>query len=95
MLGRAQVVFIRCLRVRNWGSGGLRGQVSLLSWDLVGDADFDVVDMDEKSLEFARENVRSNAMERRIKLLKTERSGPLIPLDELGFEKYISRVFDV
>ncbi|EHK98395.1 putative methyltransferase-like protein C27D7.08c [Glarea lozoyensis 74030] len=43
-------------------------------------------DVDEKSLQFARENVKLNGMERRIKLLKTERSGPMIPLDGLGFE---------
>ncbi|EPE28494.1 S-adenosyl-L-methionine-dependent methyltransferase [Glarea lozoyensis ATCC 20868] len=58
----------------------------LLACSKLGKWRFAGTDVDEKSLQFARENVKLNGMERRIKLLKTERSGPMIPLDGLGFE---------
>lgn len=47
-----------------------------------------VVDIDDKSLEFARQNVQSNGLQNRIKLLQSKPDGPLIPLDILGFERY-------
>jgi 23S rRNA (adenine1618-N6)-methyltransferase len=46
-------------------------------------------DIDEKSLKFARQNVQKNGLQSRIKLLKTQFSDPLLPLDKVGFEKYV------
>jgi 23S rRNA (adenine1618-N6)-methyltransferase len=46
-----------------------------------------ILDIDEKSLQFADQNVRLNGLQNRIKLLQTKPEGPLIPLDVLGFEK--------
>jgi len=47
-----------------------------------------VVDIDDKSLQFARKNVQSNGLQSRIKLLQTKPDGPLFSLDILGFERY-------
>jgi 23S rRNA (adenine1618-N6)-methyltransferase len=44
-------------------------------------------DIDDKSLQYARRNVETNGLQKRIKLLKTEPKGLLIPLDLFGFEK--------
>ncbi|KUJ16479.1 DUF890 domain protein [Mollisia scopiformis] len=43
-------------------------------------------DIDDKSLQFARQNVLENELQSRIKLLKTQPSDPLLPLDKMGFE---------
>ncbi|KAL3427208.1 hypothetical protein PVAG01_00717 [Phlyctema vagabunda] len=47
---------------------------------------FGGTDVDERSLEFARKNVKGNDLAQRIKLLKTSPNGPLISLDAFGFE---------
>lgn len=44
-------------------------------------------DIDEKNLEWARRNVSQNGLESRINIVKTEQSGPLIPLTQLGLER--------
>ncbi|KAE8451750.1 hypothetical protein EG329_003207 [Mollisiaceae sp. DMI_Dod_QoI] len=44
------------------------------------------IDIDEKSLQFARQNVQDNGLQNRIKLLKTELGDLLLPLDRMGFE---------
>jgi len=44
-------------------------------------------DVDEKSLQFARQNVQANGLQNRIKLLQTQPSDPLLPLDKMNFKK--------
>lgn len=44
-------------------------------------------DTDEKSMEFAKQNVQQNGLETRIKLLKTQNNGPLLPLDIMKIER--------
>lgn len=45
-------------------------------------------DIDEKSFEFAKRNIKANEMQNRIKVLKMRAEDPLIPLDALGLERY-------
>ena len=45
------------------------------------------VDIDDKSFQFATQNVKLNGLQSRIKILQTQADGPLIPLDIMGFEK--------
>ncbi|KAH8678581.1 hypothetical protein BGZ60DRAFT_401371 [Tricladium varicosporioides] len=49
-------------------------------WRFIG------TDIDEKSMEFARKNVLQNQLQNRIKLLQTQKSDTLLPLDKIGFE---------
>lgn len=44
-------------------------------------------DIDEKSMQFAKTNVQQNGLQNRIKLLQTQKSDPLLPLDIMKFEK--------
>lgn len=44
-------------------------------------------DIDDKSLQFAKQNVKDNNLQNRIKLLQTQPDDPLLPLDKMGFEK--------
>jgi hypothetical protein len=46
-----------------------------------------ILDIDGKSLQFARQNVQANNLHERIKLLQTKSDGPLLPLDIMGFEQ--------
>ena len=46
-----------------------------------------ILDIDGKSLQFARQNVQANNLHERIKLLQTKSDGPLLPLDIMGFEE--------
>ena len=48
-------------------------------------------DIDEKNLEYARSNVIRNNLKPRIRPLRTKSTDPLIPLDALGFERYVSQ----
>ncbi|TVY54920.1 U6 small nuclear RNA (adenine-(43)-N(6))-methyltransferase [Lachnellula cervina] len=43
-------------------------------------------DIDEKSMQFAKTNVQQNGLQNRIKLLQTQKSDPLLPLDIMKFE---------
>ncbi|TVY38439.1 U6 small nuclear RNA (adenine-(43)-N(6))-methyltransferase [Lachnellula subtilissima] len=43
-------------------------------------------DIDEKSMQFAKTNVQQNGLQNRIKLLQTQKSDPLLPLDMMKFE---------
>jgi 23S rRNA (adenine1618-N6)-methyltransferase len=47
------------------------------------------LDIDEESLQFARQNVEANHLQNRIKLLQTSSKDPLLPLDKMGLEKYV------
>jgi len=47
-----------------------------------------IKDTDEKSLQFARQNVQINKLQQRIKLLQAKADGPLLPLDQMGLERY-------
>jgi len=47
-------------------------------------------DIDEQSLQFANRNVLENGLQTRVKLLQTQSNGPLVPLDILGVQKYVS-----
>jgi 23S rRNA (adenine1618-N6)-methyltransferase len=58
---------------------------SCISWNYI---DIDI-DIDEKSLQFARQNVEANNLQNRIKLLQTSPNDPLLPLNKMGFEKYV------
>ena len=51
-----------------------------------------VPDIDEKSLQFAGQNVQANGLQNRIKLLQTQASDPLLPLDKMGFERQAQRL---
>ena len=51
-------------------------------------ADGQKTDVDEKNLQFARANVGRNGFEKRVRLMKTEGEGALLPLDTLGFDRY-------
>ena len=44
-------------------------------------------DTDEKSIQFAKTNVQQNGLQNRIKLLQTQKSDPLLPLDIMKFER--------
>lgn len=46
-------------------------------------------DIDDESLEYARKNITSNQLKSRIKPIKTTLEGPLIPLEEIGMERYL------
>ena len=46
------------------------------------------LDVDEKNLEYARKNILANSLQTRIRPVKTTSSGPLIPLDTLGINRY-------
>ncbi|KAG9230666.1 hypothetical protein BJ875DRAFT_384648 [Amylocarpus encephaloides] len=52
----------------------------LPKWRFIG------TDIDERSMQFAKQNVQQNAMGNRIKLLQTQADGLLIPLDTVGIE---------
>ena len=43
-------------------------------------------DIDGKNLNYAKRNVDANNLSSRIRLLKTDHDGPLLPLDRLGIE---------
>ncbi|KAL2066324.1 hypothetical protein VTL71DRAFT_2395 [Oculimacula yallundae] len=43
-------------------------------------------DIDEKSFQYAKQNVQDNGLQNRIKLLQTQSEDPLLPLDKMGFE---------
>jgi len=43
-------------------------------------------DIDDTSLQFARDNIRTNNLQNRIKIIQTQPDGPLLPLDALRFE---------
>lgn len=45
-----------------------------------------MLDIDEKSLGYAKKNVQANGLESRIRLLKRKPEDPLIPLEELGLD---------
>jgi 23S rRNA (adenine1618-N6)-methyltransferase len=60
---------------------GLLACASRSNWRVYG------TDIDEHSLSFARTNVSANELVDRITLRKTDASGPLIPLSELGVPK--------
>ncbi|RDL30837.1 uncharacterized protein BP5553_10182 [Venustampulla echinocandica] len=45
-----------------------------------------LLDIDEKSLQFATQNIEQNGLQNRIKLLQTQRSDPLLPLDIMRIE---------
>ncbi|PVH88060.1 DUF890 domain protein [Cadophora sp. DSE1049] len=47
---------------------------------------FAATDIDEKSLQFAKQNVQDNGLQSRIKLLQSQPEEPLLPLDKMGFE---------
>ena len=46
-------------------------------------------DIDEKSIQFAKKNVQENGLQNRIKLLQTKPDEPLLPLDNMGIERYV------
>lgn len=48
-------------------------------------------DIDEKSLQFAGQNVQANELQNRIKLLQTRATDPLLPLDKMKLEKRVLR----
>ncbi|KAH8809134.1 hypothetical protein F5884DRAFT_858636 [Xylogone sp. PMI_703] len=50
-------------------------------WEFIG------TDIDEKSLQYAKQNVEANQLQTRIKLLQTRPNDSLIPLDKLGFDQ--------
>jgi 23S rRNA (adenine1618-N6)-methyltransferase len=70
-------------RGRNGNSQELVGQV-LFSLESSPNS---ILDIDGKSLQFARQNVQANNLHERIKLLQTKPDGPLLPLDIMGFEQ--------
>ncbi|TVY88996.1 U6 small nuclear RNA (adenine-(43)-N(6))-methyltransferase [Lachnellula willkommii] len=43
-------------------------------------------DIDEKSMQFAKTNVQQNGLQNRIKLLQTQKSDPLLPLDIMNID---------
>ena len=45
-------------------------------------------EIDDKNLHFARENIVGNKFQSRIRPLKTKPDGSLIPLAELGLDRY-------
>lgn len=46
-------------------------------------------DIDDKNIQFAQNNVSKNGLEPRIRVIKTEPSAPLIPLDtRISLERY-------
>ncbi|KAH7382777.1 DUF890 domain protein [Cadophora sp. MPI-SDFR-AT-0126] len=47
---------------------------------------FAASDIDEKSLQFAKQNVQDNGLQGKIKLLQTQPEEPILPLDKMGFE---------
>ena len=46
------------------------------------------LDIDDKNLGFAKQNIVANGLKSRIRPLKTDPKDPLIPLDVLGLERY-------
>ncbi|KAI6247273.1 Psilocybin synthase [Erysiphe necator] len=52
-------------------------------WKLVG--------TDDKSLEYARQNVSTNHLGDRISIIKTEPQSPLIPFQALGLDQYFEK----
>jgi 23S rRNA (adenine1618-N6)-methyltransferase len=73
-----------CSQRPNWRFSGT-GEVPKTFLSL-NDINIDL-DIDEKSLQSARQNAEINNLQNRIKLLQTSSKDPLLPLDKLGFEK--------
>lgn len=46
-----------------------------------------LLDIDDKSLQYAQANVDRNNLKSRVKILKTTPDGPLLPWDSLGVER--------
>lgn len=44
-------------------------------------------DIDDKSLQFARQNIQENRLQNRIKLLQTKPNDPLLPLDVVKLDQ--------
>ncbi|KZF23351.1 DUF890 domain protein [Xylona heveae TC161] len=59
----------------------LLGCTQRSNWNFAG------TDIDEESLKYARKNVAANELDQRITLFKSDRNGPLIPLDLLKLER--------
>jgi hypothetical protein len=48
-----------------------------------------LADVDEKNIEYARDNVARNELKSRIRVVKTTPDDPLIQLKAIGAEKYV------
>jgi predicted O-methyltransferase YrrM len=85
-LALERVAFIPCWDVRRDRDGGLLALVSSSFNPMEYVTDL-YIDINEKSFQFASQNVQLNGLQNRIKLLQTQPDDPLIPLDAMGFEK--------
>lgn len=81
-----QVQYILFWHVPQGRIGDWQVQVSMmnLTYKVLANS---YLDIDEKSLKFADQNIHLNGLQNRIKLLQIKPEDPLIPLDTLGFEK--------
>lgn len=88
ILEPAQAVFIHYLLVQSFRVGDLLELVKLNCSVFL--STLTSLDVDEKSLHFARQNVIANNMQNRIKIFGSQKSDPLLPLDAMGLGEYIS-----
>lgn len=52
-------------------------------------------DIDEESIQYAKDNVALNRLDSRIKLVKTKPDGSLIPLDSFRLQRYTKRAHNI
>ncbi len=50
-------------------------------------------DVDEKNIEYARENVAKNGLKSRVRIVKTTQEDPLIPLKTISVERYVHGLY--
>lgn len=74
-----------CSQRPKWRFAGTGRNSCVIIWQLLTIR----VDIDEKSLQFAKQNVQDNELQQRIKLLKTTSDGPMFPLDKMGLQKLV------
>ena len=72
-----------CSQRPNWRFAGTG---RLLNATL-GEAWLNLLDIDDKSIQFAKQNVQENGLQSRIKLLQTQPADSLLPLDKMKLEK--------
>lgn len=84
-MGRERAVYILFWVARSDQNGDLPEQV--LSSQPFPNIANPALDIDEKSFNFAKQNVEANNLQHRIKLLHNSPDGPLLPLDAMRFEK--------
>ena len=87
VLGRAAYILFWAVR-RDRDGGSLLLVLAISSSSYVHPSLMVDEDIDDKNLHYAQENIVENNFQSRIRPLKTKPDGPLMPLAELGLDRY-------